>query len=123
MYVAATVYNSWHRGSFELPREQRWLNHAAQMFREYIPFGLTYDRNADRLIFEGKLVRYFEDIVNEWRYRKWPSLEGDVDVFAVRDENGILIGVQAFTQQEFDKRNLAGSLFAFQSSSPADMRY
>ena len=123
-FGSTTIYAFSPRTFFSPQRrEQQRRDDIVRIFDEYLPFGLVYNRERDRLYFEGELVRYFEDIISEWRFRKWPSEDGVVDVFAVRDEYGLLIGVQAFTQEDFDGRNLSGSTFAFQytiSNNPAD---
>lgn len=87
-------------------------------FSEYERFGISYD--ADGTIFyHGQRVRYFfdgyriEEGVTSTRYDHWDE-EGTVDVYTVRDviQNGDgsidpfgeLTGIEAYSQEEFDRR-------------------
>ena len=85
--------------------------------KDYAEFGLSYDAERHDLIYDGKVVRYFEDMwpvypgnddervgrVNEQR-------DGDIDVYSVRDftdattahPEGVLTGLRVATQKEFD---------------------
>ena len=65
---------------------------------------MVYDKEEDRLHYNGELVRYFEDIVNADHYLKWPNRDGKVDVYTKRSASGALISVNTFRQQEFSDR-------------------
>lgn len=84
--------------------EQRKREETAQIFSPYQSYGLIYYEKEDRLYYNGKLVRYFEDIVSSDYFLKWPNQDGTVDVYAQRDESGRLTGVNSFGQQEFSRR-------------------
>lgn len=92
----------------------------------YAPYGLIYDEALCRLTYEGKTVRYFEDMypVDENGGRAGTVLslqDGEVDVYAIRDlsgpiernpdgsfdPSGVLIGLRAATQEEFDAHTRA----------------
>jgi hypothetical protein len=91
-------------------------------FEAYGGFGLTYDRVSDNLYFHGELVRYFEDYypVGEGGSAgiDYFNKNGMVDIRAVRDlsqrtqnpdgstdPSGKLMGLQPFSQDEFDARD------------------
>ena len=88
----------------------------AKEYAIYEPFGLTYDKKQDCLYYDGKLVRYFTDILTSngesltggkfhgsMRQMNSPDGKGEVDVYTVRDYkkpdadgNGTLINVEAY---------------------------
>lgn len=87
----------------------------------YEPFGLTYDSDTDTLTFDGQTVRYFLDGVELadgiWSVRcEHISRQGTVDVHTIRtplqngdgsvDPFGVLTGVEADCQEEFDMRDM-----------------
>jgi len=96
----------------------------AKMYAVYKPFGLTYDKDHDCFYFNGKLVRFFLDVMatngepfssgkfkGAMRQICNPDGKGEVDVYTVRDfkkldadGNGTLIGIKAYSQEEFDER-------------------
>lgn len=94
-----------------------------KMYAPYEEFGMSYDAEKDELIYNGKLVRWFEDFysINDKEVTGLSFLNenGTVDVYAVRDlENTSksadgsadpdcsLIGLKEFSQQEFDARDI-----------------
>lgn len=88
-------------------------------YAQYAPYGLTLDASG-RLMYEGKRVRYFEDMYPvDLSSRAGTAVQfsdGEVDVYAVRDltgpilrqpdgsfdPSGRLTGLRAATQEEFD---------------------
>ena len=90
-------------------------------FAQYAPYGLTLDASG-RLLYEGKRVRYFEDMypvdLDSSAGTAVQFSDGEVDVYAVRDltgpilrnpdgsfdPSGRLTGLRAATQEEFDAR-------------------
>lgn len=90
-------------------------------YAQYAPYGLTLDASG-RLLYEGKRVRYFEDMypvdLNSRAGTAVQFSDGEVDVYAVRDlsgpilrnpdgsfdPSGRLTGLRAATQEEFDAR-------------------
>lgn len=93
-----------------------------EYYAKYAPFGLGYDAERERLTYDGKIVRYFEDMYpidlqcTAGMVCSFP--DGEVDVYAVRDltgpivrnadgsfdPSGTLTGLRAATQEEFDER-------------------
>lgn len=78
-----------------------------ETFSVYESYGLTYDSASDKLYYQGKLVRYFEDVLQtgETAYAKYLICnyeEGEIAIHTVYDENGNLKGIEAYTQEEFD---------------------
>lgn len=90
-------------------------------YEQYAPYGLTLDASG-RLMYEGKRVRYFEDMYPVDLSGSAGTVvqfsDGEVDVYAVRDltgpilrnpdgsfdPSGRLMGLRAATQEEFDAR-------------------
>lgn len=90
-------------------------------YAQYAPYGLTLDASG-RLLYEGKRVRYFEDMypvdLNSSAGTVVQFSDGEVDVYAVRDltgpilrnpdgsfdPSGHLTGLRTATQEEFDAR-------------------
>lgn len=91
------------------------------MAKEYEAFGVTYDVENDQWYFNGEKVRYFQDVLTSngesltggkfhGEIRNSWNESGLIDVYTVRDfsnqnnsGNGTLIGVEKFSQAEFDE--------------------
>lgn len=94
-----------------------------ETFAVYEQYGLTYNKGIDQLFYNGELVRYFED----WypigdggsAGRDFLNENGTIDVHGVRDlsqlthnsdgsfdPSGKLIGVEPYSQEEFDAREI-----------------
>lgn len=97
--AAGLLFSTRRASSNQQKREE-----IASIFEVYQQYGLTYNKKDDRLYYNNELVRYFEDIVNEDNYKEWPHKDGTVDVYAVRNESGKLVGVEPFDQQAFADR-------------------
>lgn len=108
-------------------------------FEKYEPFGLIYNEDEGRLYFDGKLVRYFEDMYpvgndGEKAGSVFSSNDGEVDVYAVRDlsgdivrnadgsfdPQGKLLGVEAYTQEEFDARTVEMEKYAAETATAVE---
>jgi len=79
----------------------------AQFFAAYAQYGLTYRIDTNRLYYNGELVRYFEDNQardGTFRGTVFPNADGNIDVHAVRDSVGRLIGVTLYSRAEFEAR-------------------
>lgn len=87
-----------------LQTKQREREEIAQLFQAYQPYGLVYNEEKNRLYYNGELVRYFEDIISAEHYIKWPNRNGEVDVYAERNDSGEISGVNSFTHEEFTER-------------------
>jgi len=106
--------------------EERRLELRIAHFEMYEEFGLIFDPATDHLYFNGELVRYFTDMI-PFPYTSASAgasfgmtlltENGTVDVRAVRDFSQMnlqgtidlrkgLLGVEAFTQAEFDARDI-----------------
>lgn len=94
-----------------------------EQFTIYEQYGMTYDVDKKELTYNGKLVRWFEDYYplddNSQAGIDFFNENGVVDVYAVRDfatfakdesgaidPRGELLGLQEFSQEEFDARNI-----------------
>ena len=62
-----------------------------QAYAIYRQYGLTYDRESDRLYYEGELVNYFED--EALKHFFGPFDDSPMDIQAVRDSQGTLTGL------------------------------
>lgn len=102
LVILAIIAVNWYTNSIQ--QEHRKREEIADIFETYEPYGLVYDKEKDRLYYSGELVRYFEDIVNEDYYLKWPNRDGKVDIYAKRNASGALISVNSFRRQEFSDR-------------------
>lgn len=95
----------------------------AEAFAVYGQCGLTYNKNTDQLFYNEKLVRYFEDYypVGDGASvgKSYFNENGTIDVHGVRnlsqltlnpdgstDPSGKLIGVEAYSQAEFEARDI-----------------
>lgn len=91
------------------------------MAKEYEAFGVTYDIKNDQWYFNGEKVRFFRDVLTsngegvtsgkfKGSMRLLGSADGTVDIYTVRDfahpdasRNGTLIGIEKYSQAEFDE--------------------
>lgn len=95
----------------------------AEAFVVYEQYGLTYNKNTEQLFYNGELVRYFEDYypVGDGASvgKSYLNENGTIDVHGVRDlsqltlnpdgstdPSGKLIGVEAYSQADFDARDI-----------------
>ncbi|MUG26177.1 peptidase M56 [Paenibacillus macerans] len=86
-------------------------SHEAESYEKYEPFGLTADLDHDKLYYEGKLVRIFEDEIpftdgasaKTFHYTQ----EGTIDVKVIRNSDLSIMKIQQNSQQEFESRDLA----------------
>ena len=91
-------------------------------YKEYEAFGLQYDESKDELYFDGELVRYFYDGVDlsdgaASVYCDYLNEKGTVDIYTIReqvvkddgseDPFGKLAGIERYSQEEFDNRDLS----------------
>lgn len=109
----------------------------ANRFEKYKDYGLTYDKATDSLYFNGELVRYFEDYYpvgdNAYAGTDYFNENGTIDVHGVRDlsqivlnvdgshdPSGKLIGVEPYSQAEFDARDIDSLKNPPQGTATAD---
>lgn len=91
-------------------------------YAQYEAFGLQYDESKNELYFDGELVRYFYDGVKlgdggESVYCDFLNEQGIVDVHTIREASvnkdgsinlfGELIGIERYSQEEFNNRDLS----------------
>lgn len=79
----------------------------ADMFTVYEKYGLTYNKDENRLYYDGKLVRYFEDNQNTdgtFSGVTSANADGSIDVHSIRNSAGELTGIEAYSQATFDTR-------------------
>lgn len=96
-------------------------NELEDMAKEYEMFGVTYDAKDNQWYFNGEKVRFFRDILTSngesltnGKFKgtmRTLGGNGTVDIYTVRDfsnldasGNGTLIGIEKFSQEEFDER-------------------
>ena len=94
-----------------------------EAFAEYESYGLCYDKDTDELMYHGKLVRWFQDyysledgivcgidffnengIVDVYTRRELSEYERNPD--GSYDPAGKLIGLEEFSREEFDRRDI-----------------
>ncbi len=98
----------------------------AETYAIYEQYGLTYNKSTDQLLYNGELVRYFEDYYpiggsenNAYGGIDYFDEHGRIDVHGVRDlsklprnsdgstdPSGKLIGVKSYSQAEFNARDI-----------------
>lgn len=96
--------------------EENWQ----EDFAKYEPYGLTLNKADGRLYYKGQKVRYFEDMYPIDEGNRAGTVvqmpDGEVDVHSVRDlsgpiirnedgsfdPSGVLIGLEAYSKEEFD---------------------
>ena len=100
-------------------------NELEEMAKEYAIFGVTYDTKENQWYFDGEKVRFFRDVLtsngesltngNFKGTMRTFSGNGTIDIYTVRDfsnldasGNGTLIGIEKFSQEEFDERTWSG---------------
>jgi hypothetical protein len=99
------VYAEIEQKNAEIEKAFRESN--ATIFAVYGQYGITYSKETNRLYYNGELVRYFEDNKNKdgtFSGTTFPNVDGNVDVHAVRDSTGKLIGVELYRKADFDAR-------------------
>jgi beta-lactamase regulating signal transducer with metallopeptidase domain len=96
----------------------------AERFEVYKEFGLTYDTISSELYFNGELIRYFEDyfpVTSDGNAGiNYFNENGTIDIHGVRDlsqiayndngsydPSGKLIGVEPYSQAEFDAKDIS----------------
>lgn len=79
----------------------------------YAPFGLQYDVRTGRLMYDGRVVRAFNDLIADGSGgMSGTSIQfddGDIDVFGERDTRGELIGLSAVEPGTYDIQGSAAT--------------
>lgn len=63
----------------------------AEAYEVYRQYGLTYDRESDRLYYNEELVGYFED--RRISHFFGPFEDSTIEIYAIRDRDGVLTGL------------------------------
>ncbi|SDF32333.1 hypothetical protein [Marvinbryantia formatexigens] len=89
----------------ERRRAEAWYKASMQEAVAYVEkYGVSYDAENDRLLYEGKTVRWLIDEQIDDCYEAIHMPEGEIDLYTVRDEDYTLTGVRIATQEEYDER-------------------
>lgn len=81
--------------------ENEWRDETAQQYSMYERYGLSYDKEKDCFFFDGQMVRYFSDPIDEEHTNAFFNKEGIIDLIPVRDGNTKLTRLQKATEEEF----------------------
>lgn len=99
-------------------------NSIVERYKQYEPFGMTYNVDEDKLFYKDQPVRWFEDYYvvgneNEQAGIDFFNEEGSIDVYAIRnfddieraldgsyDPSGTLVGLEAFSEEAFQNRDI-----------------
>lgn len=109
---SAAAAGAWESGEELSPEEQARAEEVrreevAAQYAPYASYGLTYDREKDRFFYNGRMVRYFNDPVNEEHANSFFFEDGVVDVEGVRNADGTLTGLQQASDADFNARTAA----------------
>ena len=109
---AAAAADAWESGeeistAEQARAEQTRRDEVAAQYAPYAPYGLTYDREKDSFFYNGRMVRYFNDPVNEEHANSFFFEDGVVDVEGVRNADGALTGLRQASDADFDARTQA----------------
>lgn len=86
-------------------QEQERKEEKAKQYSIYTKYGLTYNHEKDCFYYNGQLVRFFADKLDDNdSYNSFSYTEGDVDLRGIRNAKYELIGLEPMSQKEFDQR-------------------
>jgi hypothetical protein len=86
-------------------QEQERREEIAKQYSVYSKYGLTYDQGEGRFLYNGQLVRYFADKLDEnGTYNSFSYTTGDTDLRGVRNAEYELMGIEPVSQEEYDQR-------------------
>lgn len=76
----------------------------AKSFSIYAEYGLTYDQEQDRFFYNGEMVKFFMDKLDEQdHYRVFTRPDGVMAIKAVRNNQNELTGITTLSQEEYDR--------------------
>lgn len=85
--------------------DQQNKEEIAKQYAVYEKYGLTYDQKTDSFYYDGKLVRFFSDKLDEdGTYNSFTRGNGVIDLKAVKNSNNELTAISPVSQEEYDKR-------------------
>lgn len=76
----------------------------AVQYSVYKEFGLNYDKDKDRFIYDGQVVRYFSDAVTEDDTNAFFHEDGVIDLKPIRNSSGKLTRLEVASDEEFANR-------------------
>ena len=76
----------------------------AEQYSIYNEFGLSYDKDKDRFLYDGNIVRYFNDAISEDSTNAFFYEDGTVDLKPIRNSSGKLTGLEIASDKEFAER-------------------
>lgn len=76
----------------------------AEQYSIYNEFGLSYDKDKDRFLYDGNIVRYFNDVINEDIANAFFYEDGTVDLKPIRNSSGKLTELEIASDKEFAER-------------------
>ena len=86
-------------------QEQERREEIAEQYAVYTKYGLTYNKEKDRFFYNGQLVRFFADkLDDDGFYTSFSYTDGDIDLRGVRSATYELMGIEPVSQEEYDQR-------------------
>lgn len=86
-------------------QEQKRKEETSKKYAVYSKYGLTYNQEKDRFFYNGQLVRFFADKLDEnGYYNSFSYTDGAVDLRGVRNAKYALVGIEPVSQEEYDQR-------------------
>lgn len=73
----------------------------AEQYSIYEPYGMTYNKEKDRFLYNGEVVRYFKDQISTENTNSFFFDDGVVDVEPIRNTNGTLTGLKQSLNADF----------------------
>lgn len=67
-------------------------------------YGVVYDAENDRILYEGRKVRWLIDNQIDDLYKAFEMPDGEIDLYTVRGDDYQVTGVRVATQEEYDER-------------------
>lgn len=84
---------------------EAWHKASMQEAVAYVEkYGVSYDAENDRLLYNGQTVRWLIDEQIDDCYEAIRMPEGEIDLYTVRAADYTLTGVRQATQEEYDER-------------------
>ncbi len=84
--------------------DQQHREELTKQYAAYEKYGLTYDKTKDCFYYDGKLVRFFSDKLDEnGTHNAFTRTNGIIDLKAVRNTKSELTGIIQVSQEEYNK--------------------
>lgn len=86
-------------------QKQERKEEITKQYSVYSKYGLTYNQEKDRFFYNGQLVRFFADKLDDSGfYNSFSYTDGDIDLRGVRNAKFELIGLEPVSQEEYEQR-------------------